>query len=325
MQISSPNFKRIALAFAVLFSVLLSRPTFAVEPAVRLSVTPNSVGLTADQTATLQVTAYDAKNVATDVTGVTTFTTSDPRGSFSGATYNPGKVGLWTIGVKAEGLNASVAVTVTAGKLAELQINPNSTPERVALTTTRTYTITGFDADNNIVAVDAPVWSVTKERGTITATGVFTPTDEGTGSISVTSGSVTTSVQLEVYKRPAVVLGPITNTSNSNANSNTNTSTNINSTTNSPASDTPITSSCSARKNWLWGLILLAILGGSALLFAFVSVTKIWPAAIVLGVAALAAILEHRYGCGNAWWSWIVILGSAALTGFAYQQAPKQE
>jgi hypothetical protein len=151
------------------------------------------------------------------------------------------------------------------------------------------------------------------------------PKDEGTGTIGVTSGSVSASVQLEVYKRPAVVLGPITNTSNSNANSNTNSSVNSNTNT-STTTETPTTATpCSAQKNWLWGLILLAVLGGSALLYAFVAVTKIWPAAIVLGVAAITAVLEHRFGCGTSWWPWIAILGAAGLTGFAYQQSPKAE
>lgn len=330
MQISSHKFSSLLLGLAMVGVALFGQPAHAAGPATRIVVTPATVGLTADQTSTLTVTAIDAGGVSTDVTGASVFTTNDPRGSFTGATYNAGKVGVWTIGVKAEGFNASVVVTVTAGKLAELQINPNSAPERVALGTNRTYTVEGFDADNNPVAVTDATWSVTKELGTLSTKGVFTPKAEGKGTITATSGEVKGSVALEVYERPAVVLGPLTNanannTANSNSNANGNTNSSINDNTNTGVVDTSDAGTCSARKNWAWGLILLALLGGTALLYAFVNVTKIWPAAVALGVAAILAVLEHRYGCGSAWWSWVAILGTAALTGFAYQQAPKQE
>ena len=221
----------------------------------------------------------------------------------------------------------------TAGASAAHKINPNPAPERVALGTTRTYTVTGFDADNNPVVVNDPVWSVTKALGTISSTGTFSPSSVGKGSLSVASGSIKTDIGLETYKRPSVVLGPISSTtknstsnSNANSNANTNTPTNVNANTNTNSqAAAPAATTCSARRNWVWGLILLAILGGTALLYAFVSVTKIWPAAIVLIVAASAAILEHRYGCGNTWWSWIAILGAAGLTAFAYQQSPKDQ
>lgn len=329
MQISSLKLRSIAIGLIACGVAFISHPAHALGTVTRLTAGPTVVSVSSDDTAGLTVTAYDATNTSADVTGVATFTTNDPRGTFTGATYHAGKVGSWTISVKAEGQTVNVPVTVTVGKLNELVINPNSAPERVPLNGTRQFAVTGFDQHNNEVKLGTVAWTITNGIGTVSADGLFAAKKIGDGSLTVTSAGINGSISLNVFDKAPVTLGPIAN-SNSNNNGNANSSTNgnvnsnISTNTNSSTNADSTARVCSTKRNWLWGLVLLALLGGSALLYAFISVTKIWPAALSLGLAAILSIIERRTGCNaTLWWPWIATLGSAALAALAYQQAPK--
>lgn len=327
----SPRLTALALA-AFLFAPLGVR---AIGPATSLSVTPSSLKLTADQSVALVVTAKDATNATEDVTGASTYAVSDPRGRIVGTTYEAGKAGSWLITVTYEGLTATVPVTVTAGALVEMIINPNSEPEIIPLDRKPDFAAQGFDVDNNRVSIPTPNWSVTGGIGTISSKGVFTPSKLGAGTVVITSGSISSSIRVNV------VAARGTN-ENSNANTNTaantnagpKTNSNVNSDTNAPANaniNTPTDGStddtrvCTARKNWLWGIILLALLGAVAVLYAFIPVTKNWPAFVAVVAAIGLSVVERNTGCtDNVWWPWIAILGTVGLTIFAYQQTPKQ-
>ena len=318
-----------ALAF------LPALPARAFGPAASLSVTPASLELTADQTVSLKVTATDATKTTLDVTGASVYSSNEPRATFTGTQFTPGKVGSWTIGVEYQGLNVAVPVVVTAGTLAELNINPNSDPEVVALNRTTTFTVAGYDAKSNPLKVTGLSWSVSGGLGAIDATGKFTPSTIGTGLVIVSKGAINTSIPVKVVAERIIGTPKNTNVAtNANANSNANTNSTANANTNAPAStnlnvngstdDTKAVDNCTSRANWLWGILLLALLGGTAILYAFVPVTKTWPAIVGLGAAVILSVIERTYGCaGNAWWPWVAILGAAALTIFAYQQTPK--
>jgi len=319
----------VAFLFAPLGVHALGQPT-------SLSVSPSTLQLTADQSVALVVTAKDATNATEDVTGASTYSVTDPRGRIVGTTYEAGKAGSWLITVTYEGLTATVPVTITAGALTEMVINPNSEPEIVPLDRTTDFSAQGFDADNNRITIPSPTWSVTGGIGTISTRGVFTPTKLGTGTVVITSGAITASVRVDtVAARGTNENVNATTNTNTVVNTNTtNTNGNVNGDTNAPAPtnvNTPTEGStddattCTSRKNWLWGIILLALLGAVAVLYAFVPVTKNWPAFVAIVAALTMSVVERNTGCtDNVWWPWIAILGTIGLTIFAYQQTPKQ-
>lgn len=326
------------LALVALFALPAAQAQ-AFGTAVSISITPSTLQLTADQTVALTVTAKDAANETQNVTGGSIFSTNDPRGSFTANTYEAGKAGNWTIAVAYQGLTVNTPVTVTSGALAEMSLVPDSQPEIVPLNRNVTFAAQGFDGDNNRISIPQLKWVTTGDIGTISSIGAFSPTKEGKGTVTATSGSVTHSIDLTVVAArdtstitnpPAANLNANANTNtavngNVNSNANTNTSTNLN--INTPdTTGTTDSERCTTRSNWLWGVTLLALLGGIAILYAFVPVAKTWPPIVGLGAAIILAIVERKYGCAtNAWWPWIAILGSAGLTVFAYQQSPREK
>ncbi len=322
------SFRTIVLTVAALF--LPWQAAHALGPVTKLTVTPSTLQLTADQTVALNAVASDAAGESQDVTGNVTFTTTDPRGAFTGNTYLPGKAGSWMITVAYQGGTVTVPVTITAGALAELSIIPDSAPEVVALNKTQTFTTEGFDADNNRLSKFEVAWTLIGDIGSMSTKGVFTPSAIGTGSVVATVGNISTTAQLKV------VAARVTTTANTNTTSNTNTAVNEN--TNAPATvnlntaqpntttDDEAKEICTNRQNWVWGIILLALLGGIAILFAFVPISKGWPAITAIGLAVVLSVIERNYGCAeNVWWPWIAILGTGGLTVFAFQQAPKSQ
>lgn len=323
MLISSLR-KVLTISIVLVAGLVLAVPAHAIT-ATRISVTPSSASLTADQETAFQVTAVDEQGASSDVTGEAVFTTDDPRGSFSGAVYQAGKVGRWFVGVRAAGQQATVAIIVTTGKLDSLVINPNSAPERVAVNTSRAFSVQGYDQNNNLVEAKNVSWSVSSSLGTINSSGVFSAKQIGEGTITATSGSIKQSVAVAVTEKPVATIGEATNANgNSNSSVNTNSGTNTNSSVATP-NETDDATACSARATWVWGLVLLLLLGGSALLYAFVPVTAIWPAALSLGLAAIVSVIQYRSDCSLAWWPWVATLGCAVLAMFAYQQTPREQ
>lgn len=101
---------------------------------------------------------------------------------------------------------ASLGVSVTAGPLATLSVQP-SAPPQMSVYSTQSFTAYGADAYGNPVAV-APTWSVNpttlgsfSPQGSATTT--FTATSAGTGSLTATSGTISSApVPITVVATP---------------------------------------------------------------------------------------------------------------------------
>lgn len=305
--------------------------------ATAIVISPATATMNADQTATFVVTATDASGADTIVTADSTLSTNDPLGSVAGAVYHAGKVGQWTVQVAYQSFTATAAVTVTPGALAEIAVNPNSQPEIVAVGSSRTFTAKGFDQHNNVVTDFSLTWVVSGDIGTIDDNGKFTATTIGTGTVEARSSTGVID-QVAVTVRAAA---PETNANanangntntaptNSNTNSavNTNTAVNTNSNTNTALSTTETNDDlrCTTMKNSIWVLIVVGYLALVALLFAFVPVTRIWPAVGALGGAIALVFIYRNYGCSVLpWWPWVLTLGTVGLTMLALRQAPKK-
>lgn len=325
-----------ALSFSILL-LGLSRGAMAAGPATSITITPLTATVTADQSVTFVVTASDAQGATTTVTADSTFSTNDPVGSMSGAVFNAGKVGQWTVQISYQSFKATATITVTPGALAEIDVNPDTQPEVVVINKTRTFTAKGFDQHNNVVTDFTPTWVVGGDIGTIDDKGKFTAKTVGTGTVEARSAT-------GVIDQVAVtVREPIPEATNSNANTNAplgstntnaaningapaNTNTSVNNNTN--GSTTPLNNEnleCTTVKNSIWVLIVVGYLAVVALLFAFVPVTKIWPALVALS-GAIALVFVHRnYGCNVLpWWPWVLTLGTVGLTMLALRQSPKK-
>ncbi|MCE5250198.1 Ig-like domain-containing protein [bacterium] len=69
---------------------------------------------------------------------------------------------------------------------------------------TRQFTATGYDTKGNIMAVPI-TWSVTGGIGTVSATGLFTATTAGNGTVVASSGGISANVPVTVADLPPVL------------------------------------------------------------------------------------------------------------------------
>lgn len=337
------HWKSLTAAVALALAASVSLAAHAAGPTISISVSPASATISADDTQAYTVQAKDSSNASTDVTSASTVSVDDPLGSLTSNTYHPGKAGAWTIQAVYQSFTATAKVTVTAGALKELAINPNSDPEFVDLQQKKTFAVQGFDAHSNVVSGITPTWSVVGSIGTIDKNGVFTATTIGTGKVKVAVDTVTAEIPV-VVKEATVTNSNANTNSATNANANTNSSANVNganangntnATTNSNVnatnantnsagtSDDQGATKCTTLSTWLWVLILVVFLIAVSILYALFPVTKIWPAVIGLGGAIILVIVHRNYGCSQlAWWDWVMALVTLGVTILAVRQLP---
>jgi len=334
----------IVVALAVTSLAAVS-PVAAAGPITSISLSPTSATLTADQSQVFKVIASDKDGVTTDVTNGATLSTTDPLGVLAlGFTYEAGKAGTWKINASYQSFTAEATVTVTAGTLNEISINPNSAPEYVNLNAKRRFSTQLFDQKDNVITGQAVIWSVIGDLGTIDDDGIFTANKLGSGKIQATVGTITGQINLTVKAAPvtnananantnaAVNGNNNTNTANANVNAavngevNVNESTNNNSNTNNSVTTTVNDGQCTTLKPWLWTVILIIFLLAVAILYGLVPMSKIWPAGVALAAAVGLVIVQRQWGCnGLSWWPWILILGTIALTILALRQLPPKQ
>ncbi|MCD6506783.1 Ig-like domain-containing protein, partial [Candidatus Poribacteria bacterium] len=136
-----------------------------------------------------------------DGTGVPTATT-DQNGRLVAQIQLPHQAGDKTISTTANDtiLTQIVTVKVTPGKLASLEISPDTA--LVPIGRTRQFTVTGADAEGNPITPTDVTWEVIGEIGTIDQNGLFTATTEGVGKIQATADGVTdTTGDIKVVTR----------------------------------------------------------------------------------------------------------------------------
>jgi hypothetical protein len=166
--------------------------TVTVVPGVlaSISVIPNSVTLTADDTVQFYAEGYDADDnyisisVTWAVDGIGG--TIDSTGLFTAI-----RVGTWQIYANTTGLSGVAVVTIVHGALVQITVTPSSYV--MCAGETVQYTATGYDADNNAFSIVPTSWSVSGEGGVIDATGMFEARKVGTWYINATLSGITGS------------------------------------------------------------------------------------------------------------------------------------
>lgn len=152
---------------------------------------------------TISVIGRDVESNVTAVEGPVTFTfagTSGPGDIVSSGTVTFGAAGSRSIVAHANGLESSFLVEVSAGDLAHLVINTDST---VTAGESASYVVSGSDAAGNAVMLDDPATVTTGIEGdTIDAT---TATYSRAGSHTLTAKSGKATGTAEVTVKPAAL------------------------------------------------------------------------------------------------------------------------
>ncbi|ETX00549.1 MAG: hypothetical protein ETSY1_10900 [Candidatus Entotheonella factor] len=175
-----------------------------VEPGAlkMLSVTPEQLSLTAGETAQMIVVGYDAYGNPTSVEPI--WNVPGGMGTVSADNvFTAQKAGTGRMILAASDLAEVVDVSVETGSLASIVVQPESA--EIASGAQQTYTAQGFDAGGNPVPVEV-TWGVEGDVGTITAEGVFTATQMGSGQVQATSNQVAGTADVVVTAGPAVAL-----------------------------------------------------------------------------------------------------------------------
>jgi hypothetical protein len=164
-------------------------------PLTLLKVTPETLDLTAGDSAEIIVVGYDAFGNPVPAEPVWDITAGmgviDHTGLFTAQ-----KAGEGRIVVVVGHLAAIVNLRVSKGEAASLRISP--APSRVASGQQQQFTAEGFDRGGNHVPVDV-TWTVQGNIGTIDpATGLFTATMAESGSVIAKADSLTASAQVLV-------------------------------------------------------------------------------------------------------------------------------
>ncbi len=112
-----------------------------------ISLYPQTVSLTADDSATFTCVAGDNDGNTWTVTAQTTFTADDPVGTMTANVYQPGKVGTWMITGSYSTLMATATVVVSPGAFVNLSITVLAT----VTTTMATFSLSVslYDSDGN--------------------------------------------------------------------------------------------------------------------------------------------------------------------------------
>ncbi|MCX5750750.1 MAG: DNRLRE domain-containing protein [Candidatus Saganbacteria bacterium] len=164
----------------------------------QILVSPSSVTVNISGTQKFSALGLYSNNTVASITP--TWSVSNTCGTIdsTGKFYAGSVACTGEVRASLETISASVTVTVSTGgssQLSSIEVTPSSYNGRV--NQTRTFTAVGRNASGEVVAM-TPVWDVTGGVGTIGATGIFTATATGSGTVVCTSGEVSRSVPVTI-------------------------------------------------------------------------------------------------------------------------------
>jgi len=161
---------------------------------VSVTVSPKSATITADQTQ--QFTASVVDRYGNPVPVTVSWSTTGGSISASGL-YTPGKTGNYTVTATAGSLSDTARITVLPGSLSQIIIDPPS--KTITMIETVQFTARGMDAKGNDIPI-TPSWSAS--GGSITQTGLYTPTKTGTYTIYAVQSGITGTATVIVKVGP---------------------------------------------------------------------------------------------------------------------------
>ncbi|MCA2977882.1 MAG: hypothetical protein INH37_06335, partial [Myxococcaceae bacterium] len=149
--------------------------SFAPGPVSRVVIAPTSATVAAGGTFTFTASAFDAQNNPVP-NAAFTWSALAAAGAITSsgvltASCTPGSV-TNGVTVTSNGQSASANVTVTTAPVASLVVTPGSATVRSRQQ--QPFTVTAFDACNNLLVSPAVTWTATGSAGVIDAAGLYT-------------------------------------------------------------------------------------------------------------------------------------------------------
>lgn len=175
-----------------------------------IKVTPANKTLTAGATQQYTAAGFDAYDNAVAL-GAVTWSETDTLGTITaGGKYTAKKVGTWQVKAKSAGITGTTNVTVTAGAVSSVKVNPDSAV--LAQGKTKQYSATMTDAFGNTVTGHAVNWSVTNGLASITDAGLVKALYAGVTYVKATVDGKSDTARLIVtaVRDGGSVIGDIT-------------------------------------------------------------------------------------------------------------------
>lgn len=170
----------------------------AVTPAAleRIEVEPATLTVSAGIQQTFEATGYDAFDNVVDITPEWTLSEDgiaqiDQQGSFYAR-----KTGSVEVTAAVGEIKGNASVTVKPAQLAKLTIQPQG-PLTLSAGTTVSFTLNGFDAFDNTVALEHE-WHQTETLGSISPDGFFRAEKVGSGDLMARQDDLSVSVPITV-------------------------------------------------------------------------------------------------------------------------------
>ncbi len=165
-----------------------------------ITLTVNDSTITADETATFTVEAFDSyDNSLGDVTTESTFTISEgASGSFTDNVYNPDNAGEWTIEANYNGLTDTTGLTVSPGTADYIIVTPDNTT--ISADDTQTFHAEAYDSHGNDIdeVTDDTTFSISMGAGGSFTDNVYTAEVSGEWTVTGEYGELSDSVSLDV-------------------------------------------------------------------------------------------------------------------------------
>lgn len=175
-----------------------------VNPVASVTITPSSATVRAGRTVSFVAQARDAagnvianENISWTVMGAAgsisngSFTASCSTGTYAGA----------IVARTGNGVSGTASVTVVPGTTTRLQLSPQGAQVRSG--ETQQYSVTSYDACNNVVSGDDVTWSAAAAAGSITQSGLFSASCTRANypmGVTATLGSLSASSSVRVVE-----------------------------------------------------------------------------------------------------------------------------
>ncbi|MCB2230792.1 right-handed parallel beta-helix repeat-containing protein [bacterium] len=152
-----------------------------------IELSPDSIVVSSDSTIQFVVAGYDSYGNPRDP-GSINYDLTGPVGTIdAGGLFEADVVGTANVIAQSDlgPIDTTTWLEVVAGSLDRLVISPRDSAVRVG--DTIQFTVTGYDADSNVVAPGSINWRALGRVGTIDSTGLFVATAAGKGKVAAVS------------------------------------------------------------------------------------------------------------------------------------------
>ncbi len=296
---------------------------------VALTINPDTVTKTADETVVFSTKLTDAQGNTWDATDQTAFSTTEKNASFNNNVYTLSKIGVFVVTAQIAGFATEVPITVTSGAPASINLTP-SQPFMLSVGAIQNIGTKLYDKEGNEITSAQAGLTLIGDAAALTSDGNLQGMKPGTVTLHAGYGDLDVQTEITVVKATnentasdteGRVLGESVN---SDTNEETTTDTQNESLITpieeeNQSTETSDTQECSTIELWI-ALVILAVFG--IILLGYYTLIKRdedkswWIFPVLL--TAIGIIIWTKYFCDGAypWWPWILVLLGAVVTWY---------